>query len=354
MTRQSARIKWQVEKAGAEKEEMGKSLLSLTPELVVMVASYLDVSSYLAFASSSSALIGILVSERQWKTLLQKTRMNAKRLITQFEYPGGYIDYLDLLNTEKKDMEMEVKELANFLKSVNDPGGKLLLALLDIICERFPGDFEPKFEAVVSLSCPCHTFEAHHVTLFGFNLLDQAEIIIGGAHSQPQQKLLALRTFCERIEYLEEFASRASRQKPKVAKLETNMDCDYININYQSKEVWLKLLQNCKQWDIGRLVELDWTISGGNIVALFEGMAKESARGTIGIIMIYDKVITESKGAQLKRLWRITRDKWHVRCLQCRRDIKMIRGDWQWSRTLAVIKSIQSKKLAHYKICVPK
>ena len=202
--------------------------------------------------------------------------------------------------------------------------------------------------------CPCHTFYAHHVTLFGFNLLDQAEIIVGGAHSQPQQKLLALRTFCERIEYLEEFASRAARQKPKVAKLETNMDCDYININYQSKEVWLKLLQNCKQWDIGRLVELDWTISGGNIVALFEGMAKESSRGSIGIIMIYDKVIVESKRAHLKRLWRITRDKWHVRCLQCRRDIKVIRGDWQWSRTLAVIKNIQSKKLAHYKICVSK
>ena len=154
MTRKSARIKWQQGvKAGVEekKEDTSTNLLSLTPEMVAMVASYLDVSSYLALASSSTALIGILVSERKWKTLLQRTRMNAKRLITQFEYLGGYIDYLDLVNTEKRDMEMEVKELADFLKFVNDPEGKRLLALLDIICERFPGDFRPKFEAVLSL-----------------------------------------------------------------------------------------------------------------------------------------------------------------------------------------------------------
>ena len=39
------------------------SLLCLPLELVVMVASYLDVSSYLALASSSDALLDILISQ---------------------------------------------------------------------------------------------------------------------------------------------------------------------------------------------------------------------------------------------------------------------------------------------------
>ena len=50
------------------------SLLCLPHELVVMVASYLEVSSYLALASSSNALLDILLSQNQWKTLLKKTR----------------------------------------------------------------------------------------------------------------------------------------------------------------------------------------------------------------------------------------------------------------------------------------
>ena len=55
-----------------------KSLLSLLPpEMVVMVASHLDVSSYLALASSSKALLNILLSQFNWEALLQRTRMHS-------------------------------------------------------------------------------------------------------------------------------------------------------------------------------------------------------------------------------------------------------------------------------------
>ena len=200
--------------------------------------------------------------------------------------------------------------MAEFVKFVKDPEGKLLLALLHSICQRFPVEYRLKSEAVVSLSCPSpddtHDPHTHLVTLFGFSLLEQAEIIVGGAHSQPRQKLHGLWTYREKMEHLEEFASRASRQKQKGTRLETNMDGDYININFQSTEAWLKLLHYCNQWKIGELVEPDWTISGDNIVGLFEGLAKETARGTIGCMAIYDRVIAQSKRAQLKRLWTIT------------------------------------------------
>ena len=75
-------------KAGSVKEEemMSKNLLTLLPaELVVMVASYLDVSSYLNLASSSTSILSVLGSKLQWKNLLLKTKMNGKRL-DEIEY----------------------------------------------------------------------------------------------------------------------------------------------------------------------------------------------------------------------------------------------------------------------------
>ena len=48
----------------------------LPPELVVMVASHLDVSSYLALASTSTNLSETLVSQLQWDELLKRTRLD--------------------------------------------------------------------------------------------------------------------------------------------------------------------------------------------------------------------------------------------------------------------------------------
>ena len=51
-------------------------LSNLPPELMVMVASHLDVSSYLALASTSKNLAGTLVSQLQWDVLLKRTRLD--------------------------------------------------------------------------------------------------------------------------------------------------------------------------------------------------------------------------------------------------------------------------------------
>ena len=344
--------------------------LFLSNEMVVMVANYLDVSSYLAFASSSTTLMGILYSERQWKILLEKTRMDAERLTGwRFGNPCKNSDDLELLlDTEKRDMEREVKKAANFLKLVKDPKAKLLLALLHTICERFPAEHKSEDEfraAVVSLSCPCNA--THYVTQFGFSLLEKAETTVGGAQNPPKQKLLAFNMGYEVIECLEEFASRTSRQRGKTARLEalqvSSLDCD--NISDRSKEAWMKLLQNCKQWTIEALYETDRTICGENIADLFEVMAKEAGRGKIDSMDIFDRVIAQTTRAQLKRLWKITGGiygsvGWFVQCFNCGRNIeKMRRGDpvyggWEWSKALAIIKKIQTKEHAHYITCVPK
>ena len=70
--------------AGRRDEEEGggcpttirTGLSNLPPELMVMVASHLDVSSYLALASTSKNLAGTLVSQLRWGVLLKRTRLD--------------------------------------------------------------------------------------------------------------------------------------------------------------------------------------------------------------------------------------------------------------------------------------
>ena len=161
---------------------MSTSLLSLPPELVVMVASYLDVSSYLALAASSNALLDILVSQLQWKALLQRTKMNNDEEHATFQ---SFENFMEQNLCHKVDEE-RVNELALFLKSLEDPDNKLLLALLHTICERFPPENEAE---VVSLSCPCAHL-VHQVSPSGFALLEQAEVTARGTGAEPQQKLV--------------------------------------------------------------------------------------------------------------------------------------------------------------------
>ena len=227
------------------------SMLSLLPpEMVVMVASHLNVSSYLALASSSTALLDILLSQLQWEVLLQRTRMHGMRL-NNCEYPRVPLDvHVAMSNVrvaEKKDMEEEVRELAVFLKSLKDPGNKLLLALLHAICQRFPAPFSFYLHKV-SVSCPCNRI--HQVTPFGFSLLEQAETIIGGALEKPQQKLISYKWFA--IQHLREVASRASRQRQKVQGLEIMQTNSNSDSSKEIKALWLTLLQNCQSWKIGQ------------------------------------------------------------------------------------------------------
>ena len=330
-------------------QEETKSLLSLLPpEMVVMVASHLDVSSYLALASSSTALLDILVSQIQWEALLRRTRMHGKRL-DKCEYPRVPLEVhaamSDVRMAEKKDMEGEVRELAVFLKTLKDPGNKLLLTLLHTICERFPANIS--FYLVVSVSCPCNSI--HSVTPFGFSLLEQAETLIGGALEEPQQKLIWYNWFA--IQYLREVASRASRQKQKVKRLEIMQTNSNSDSSKEMKALWLTLLQKCQSWKIEQFFVHNVDNTEDNFDGVLEEMADESARGTIGTMLINDKIMSRTQRAHLKMLWKITEDEWQVVCLSCKQCFEVISGDWSWTKASAVIKKIKTKKHVHYKMC---
>ena len=302
---------------------MSKNFLSLLPaELVVMVASYLDVSSYLNLASSSTNILSVLGSKLQWKNLLLKTKMNRKRLgeiryawAVKLEIPITNTNYFEC---EKKDMEEEVKKLAAFLKFAEIEEG--LLALLHTICERFPFDLESLGKIpvdLVSLRCPCN--EDHKVSPFGFAMLELAETIVGGPEAEPVQDLLELsfdnKEYGTIVDYLEEISMRALRQKQKIYTLEM---INLTTCNEREKEAFLKVLQRCESWEIGS-VEFEEDNSEDNFVELIQGLAEgeEEDRGTIERVSIHSKIVSRCTLGVLKKVWNITQKYFQVCCLLC-------------------------------------
>ena len=339
-------------KQGSPDRETTSLLLSLLPpEMVVMVASHLNVASYLALASSSTALLDILVSQLQWESLLQRTRMHGKRLDI-CEYPRVplevHLAMSDVRAAEKKDMEDEVRELAVFLKSVKALTNKLFLALLDAICMRFPANISFNNKYMVSVNCPC-SIGIHNVTPFGFALLEQAETIMGGALGEPQQKLIEYKWFA--MQHLKEVAPRALRQKQKVLRLEILQTNSNSGGSKEMKALWLTLLQNCQSWKIEQFFVHNPDNSEDDFDGVLGEMAKEAAQGTLGTMLINDKIMSQAERAQLKVLWKITEEEWQIVCLRCNQCFEVISGGWSWTKALAVIKKIQTKKHGHYKIC---
>ena len=326
------------------------SLPCLPPELLVMLASYLDISSYLSLASSSNARLDILLSQRQWETLLKKTRHGAGqgRMNNELLHPKYIWDLKDIWDTEEEDMELtDLKKFTDFLRRGMDPEGKLLLAFLDLICERFPAEPSLEYEDFVSVTCPRH--KTHQVTPFGFALLERAELSKGGG--QPHQKLLAynLQGLASPEEHLKVIASRSSHQMQKVERLDIRVaDLNLDDFTERSMENWSKVLKSCNSWNIDSLYADDWK----GVDKMLNALSEESARGTIGKIRrISDRIIGRFKRAQLKNLWKVTREEWIVSCSHCWQDIKRIRKDEGWSKVLDAIKKVETKEDAHYKIC---
>ena len=328
-------------------------LTRLAPELVVMVASHLDVSSYLALASSSNVLLDILTSQVQWKALLQKTKISARKKSTStlqihrkyVDIPGVSMETMNALDelesnrevAAREEVSQEVYQLAAFLKKVHDPEGKLLLLLLDTICAKFPADeSREKWQfrtEVFSVSCPCRAFAPiphtiHRVSSSGFFMLEKVETIARGTchpyciglgcsrtqshHGEPVQKLVSYEAHEVDPAPWGSFESRTSRQKQKVGKLEmTEANTGYKGCQKKSREDWLKLLGTCKSWKIEQLNNIILDPALENIQEMLEGLADEAVRGEIGVMFTSERTMWQTKRSQLEKVWKITRE-WQV------------------------------------------
>ena len=184
---------------------MSMSLLHLPPEMLTRVASYLDLSSYIALSKSCSLLLNTLAPHpEKWKVLLQNTNMG-----------------LGQLGTVRK-----AREAGRFLAFLENPDKKLILELFHKICAGNPAvsrtipfvqdlsslPVQELFNLLalcrrdfVSVSCPCQG--THEVTSYGFAILQQVEMALRSNRIEIEE--LNIVSFKSEVaDYLENLRSR--------------------------------------------------------------------------------------------------------------------------------------------------
>ena len=205
------------EKRGNEDKSAKTSLISLINlprELLMVIASFLDLPSYLALSTSSTTLLDVLAPQYQWETILDRTRvkwemMNPEKCskrsnhINKISQRYGVWEncFGHMQCPSDETLRLDLGQLTNVLRIVQDPDNSLLLDLLHFICDIIEPpdnddltdkyDYEDLDEALIALACPC--LRNHVVSPATFALLEQVETAVRGEKSEPLQKILVVR-----------------------------------------------------------------------------------------------------------------------------------------------------------------
>ena len=247
---------------------------------------------------------------------------------------------------ETKDMNEELDQLVAVLRISKDPESSLLFSLLHTICERFPAinGRGRKYRSEIFLSCPCN--ETHAVTSFGFTMLQKAEVGVRGNLAVTLQKLEAINgTRDDILDHLEDLASRASRQKQPILHLETS----FASFHHKP---WPKLLRHCKRWNIASLSFDPFDQATESWETFWDGWSKVAAQGSIGELITHDQILAQGKSVDLKKVWKITKDKWNILCsTHSYQHSKYFGVELGWPKTLPIFDKIRSKAYGRSKTC---
>ena len=311
---------------------MSMSLLHLPPEMLTMVASYLDLSSYIALSKSCSLLLNTLAPHpEKWKVLLQNTKMG-----------------LGQLGTVRK-----AREAGEFLAFLENPDNKLILELFHKICAGNPAvsrtipfvqdlsslPVQELFNLLalckrdfVSVSCPCQV--THEVTSYGFAILQLVEMALRRSNRIKIEELNIVSFKSEVADYLNKFAFKALEQDQMIESVEL---FSYRG-GLESFEL-SAILQNTKKWR--------FEICFVDDPALVQVLSQEAERGKIGQLHIKDQALAKVKAGQLKKVWKIT-SSWGVMCSQCRKCIDVVFRYQGWLEMQKMIERVKRGNLTHY------
>ena len=137
-----------------------------TPELVDRLLPFLDPASTLALAQVLPLTAGLLQATHNWSRFIRR--------FCPFSPSKHNENYKPSIAKQKL---AEVRPLVRILQMMESPQFNLV-ALLDIICERFP----PSVAQHVMVTCPNHN--VHHVSPLGLVLLQFVETACANASSE--------------------------------------------------------------------------------------------------------------------------------------------------------------------------
>merc|ERR1719430_3112970 len=229
-------------------EEEAALLEELPPELVVMVASPLDLTSTLALASSSPILSSVLTSTVEWAATLAKmarverARHQGSVTIRAAELRAMLAEHREQARREQEvpaRNEEEVEEIAEFLRTIKEPE-ELVEQLLHHICTEYSDTRNS-----VTLSCSLHH---HQVSLPGLYLLHLATSSLSAT---PWPVVEVAMAKCPEVAHLATLVEWVEEQEEEVASLQVNgMRC-------RTREDLLAatdLLGACGAWQVGSLM----------------------------------------------------------------------------------------------------
>ena len=220
-----------------------------TPELVEGLLPFLDPLSTLELAKVHPLTRGILQGTSDWSRFVRRS--------CPFPPPYNQLSFVE-------EMVEKLRPIIGIMQLIGGPEPHLL-ALLDVICDRFPPNNwnqSGRPEYVVKVTGPSH--EVHHVSELGFVLLEFVE----AAHGSSVQKLGSVFVFSIERSLMSALKSRMMRQEGKVSRVETH----FFSCGTQDEaEALPTLVEHTERFGFRRLV-IGGAIAEGGWAALAEAL----------------------------------------------------------------------------------
>ena len=249
-----------------------------SPDLLVQLLTFLDVSSTLALAKEVPLLLDLLQRKFIWKDFINRSNIDGDK--------------------ELEENKTEVSQIVEILKMMED-AEPLLQELLEVICLKFEKDFGID-ELCITMSCKLHA-DDHDVAPDGFQLLELAEGMMG----TNVQQVESIRDYGDYddssdilVQFVQAMAARLSRPTEKPVFGDTG------SVHMRSATgLYAFLLQNTETWDWIKSIifnfkedfkEESWTW-------FVKGMQRNEEK--IEDLWLKKKFMTKAKKEDLKAVW---------------------------------------------------
>ena len=253
------------------------ALHRLPLELQVLVASYLDLSSTLALASSSPSLLPLATSPLEWA-----------RLLARIPWTSGEPGLGPSLQV--------LAHLTTFLRDLPSSSHHHL-ALLHNICSSFPPTKDKVSDRVDTITVRCEKGHLHLLSTTGFLLLHAA------MEERPVSwRLVGVELFWFMRPLLAALVTWVGRQEEKEARV------DLTSLTFSTREDvegWLVVLGKCKEWKVATLFLFGGLEEGG-----WRRLMGVLNRGSLDLVITELGVMAEGRREEVEELWRSTRDWW--------------------------------------------
>ena len=257
-------------------------LLSFPPELLLCLLPYLDPASCLALGTSCCLLQHILGRPAAFRMVVMRAFEECK-----------IEDELQDKVKWKKTYGL-LYELINFAGAYPD-SKPLLSTLLEGTTQYFPG----RPANIITLGS-LEGLENFSLDENGFRLLSSI------TDHQDSTKLRIIKVHLDEIpgHTVLKLASFTKKQEQEVGELQVNVltcRCEEVG------EALGHLLASCTSWNVDFLYLR--MFAGGQA---WEGLAKTTARGRVGVVCTERKVMARGREEELREVWKMTDRNWQI------------------------------------------